>query len=588
MRAMKFPLALTALISVGALLLALTGCGGGGSSSTGSTTVGAGTTVSSIVVSPATASIAVGSTQKFTAVAKNASGGTVSGVTFAWTSSDTGVATIDASGLATGVAAGTTDIAASAQGVTSAAATLTVTASSASTPLMGQYAFLVSGYDSAVAGSVTLDGNGNVTGGVEDIRAPGTNLSGSDLAISSGSYLVGPDNRGMLSYTDSQGHSFTFAIAVGGISNGVATQGQMVEFDGNPLEMTGSMALQTSADFSVSALSGSYAFGSSGWNNGVQPDVTVGSFTVSGGTISNGLFDQNDGGTVTSAAAVTGSIGTIDSNGRGTLTVTTGAGSNTFDMYVVSAGKCFVISDVSDPEVQSGPVLQQSGSPFSSSSLNGAAILTVQSEDGVPAPVATLGQVTFTAGSFSGVVDQNDNGTVALSQSASGTWSLTAASHGRFLLTPSGAHPLVGYLIGPNRAFLTDSASVIPSFATLEPQSAGPFTNGSLSGTYFVGTLPMLSAGAPGNPTPALNMQTGVETFSGSGSASGTFDINFSGGTTTDYPYSDTYAVATSGRTTLTSGSAVIWIVSASKAYALMIGQGQPSSPNPTILVLQK
>ncbi|GIW26157.1 Ig-like domain-containing protein [Meiothermus sp.] len=82
--------------------------------------------IETIEVSPPSASKQVGQTQQFTAVAKDASGNTISGVTFTWSSSDTAIATVDSSGLATAVAAGTATITASAQGK-SGNATLTVT-----------------------------------------------------------------------------------------------------------------------------------------------------------------------------------------------------------------------------------------------------------------------------------------------------------------------------------------------------------------------------------------------------------------------------------------------------------------------------
>src|SRR6185437_12418505 len=80
----------------------------------------------SISVAPAAPTIQVGAVQQFTATAKDASGNTLTGLTFTWASSATGVATIDASGKATAVAAGSTQITAAAGGTTSAADTLTV------------------------------------------------------------------------------------------------------------------------------------------------------------------------------------------------------------------------------------------------------------------------------------------------------------------------------------------------------------------------------------------------------------------------------------------------------------------------------
>ncbi|MBA2732119.1 MAG: lamin tail domain-containing protein [Acidobacteria bacterium] len=85
-------------------------------------------TVTRIEVSPATATIDAGAKQQFTATAYDANNNVVSGVIFFWQSSNTAVATIDQTGLATAVSAGTTEIRASARGVQSAPAILTVRA----------------------------------------------------------------------------------------------------------------------------------------------------------------------------------------------------------------------------------------------------------------------------------------------------------------------------------------------------------------------------------------------------------------------------------------------------------------------------
>jgi hypothetical protein len=99
-------------------------CGGGTNTNSNATP-----TVASVVVTPGSPSIAMNTTQQFTAVAKDGSGGVMSGVTFAWTSSATTVATINSStGIATGVSAGSTQITASASGVSSSPDALTVTA----------------------------------------------------------------------------------------------------------------------------------------------------------------------------------------------------------------------------------------------------------------------------------------------------------------------------------------------------------------------------------------------------------------------------------------------------------------------------
>jgi uncharacterized protein YjdB len=85
--------------------------------------------LTSIVITPATASIATGQSQSFTASGIFSDGSTTditNSVT--WNSSVTSVATVDASGLATGVSAGAANITATSGSVTSSPAALTVTA----------------------------------------------------------------------------------------------------------------------------------------------------------------------------------------------------------------------------------------------------------------------------------------------------------------------------------------------------------------------------------------------------------------------------------------------------------------------------
>lgn len=85
------------------------GYGGGGSSSSG----GTGGIATNIIVTPTTASISMTGTQQFTAVSKDSSGATLTGVPLNWVSSDTSVATVSGTGMATAVGAGSTTITAS-------------------------------------------------------------------------------------------------------------------------------------------------------------------------------------------------------------------------------------------------------------------------------------------------------------------------------------------------------------------------------------------------------------------------------------------------------------------------------------------
>src|SRR5574341_489810 len=87
--------------------------------------------VASVVVSPATASVLTGATVQLTATPKDSAGGTLTGRTIGWASSNVAVATVSASGLVTGVAAGSTTITATSEGK-NGSATVTVTTATVS------------------------------------------------------------------------------------------------------------------------------------------------------------------------------------------------------------------------------------------------------------------------------------------------------------------------------------------------------------------------------------------------------------------------------------------------------------------------
>ena len=105
----------TLLLAVSLLSL---GCGG--------LSVGKGKTMIAIVVTPATASMAVGASQQFTATGTYSDGSTAAvTASVTWTSSSPSIATITTAGMATAVAAGSSTMTASLSGI-SGAATLTV------------------------------------------------------------------------------------------------------------------------------------------------------------------------------------------------------------------------------------------------------------------------------------------------------------------------------------------------------------------------------------------------------------------------------------------------------------------------------
>jgi trimeric autotransporter adhesin len=102
-------------VAVGSTVITATS---GGKSGIANVTVVAQSTasVASVTITPATATVATGGTAQFTATLKDSAGNVLGGRTVTWTSSNSGVASVSAAGLATGVASGTATISASTGG----------------------------------------------------------------------------------------------------------------------------------------------------------------------------------------------------------------------------------------------------------------------------------------------------------------------------------------------------------------------------------------------------------------------------------------------------------------------------------------
>jgi hypothetical protein len=119
----------------------------------------------------------------------------------------------------------------------------------------------------------------------------------------------------------------------------------------------------------------------------------------------------------------------------------------------------------------------------------------------------------------------------------------------------------------------TDSSVITGSF---EPQASGTFTNASLSGNYFFGDE------APVVKTSSL--QAGVATPDGINTINGTSDSNQAGTLVGGQTFTNSYAVSSTGRTTVGSNN-VLYIVSPSKAYLMSIKAGKADA---TITVIEK
>jgi hypothetical protein len=458
----------------------------------------------------------------------------------------------------------------------------TVTVVNPDSALTGQYAFLFHGFDDATgkqiaaAGSFTADGFGNITGGEEDINDP----SGVHALVTfTGTYIVGLDNRGTITLSNSLPGNVTYAFGLGSFNAGVAAKGRLIEFDdasgATGTRGSGFMRLQDPTAFLQSKITGLYGFGISGQDSTGGRLASAGLFSADGaGNISGGTEDINDAGTVTNSVSFTGTYSAPDAtNGRATGTVSTTSPAQTthFSLYVVSASEAFLMTTDAESTagLQSGTVLSQASTPYSNSSLNASSVFyEVGVNSASPTTQSDLGIGLFTANGTGGltiVSDENDGGTITTNKTISG-FTYSVASNGRVTITGGAATPPILYLVDNNKAFvLGANASVGSGF--LEPQSGGPFTSFSLSGTFSFGVAPpavtasTVSSGVATASNGCFRFFFGFRCFH---TLRVTQDSSASNGTLTSGATSSVgFTVSSNGRTTM--NNAVIYIISPSK-----------------------
>lgn len=458
------------------------------------------------------------------------------------------------------------------------------------TELSGRYAFLLSGYGTqgsrvGVAGSFVADGSGAITGGVEDVNDSST-APQPGLAIISGSYSLGADNRGIITFTNSAGSTYTMAIAMGNLIGGTAESGSAVEFDSSGFLMSGIIDWQNSAAFLKAAVVGDYAFGFNGSDMAGSRLAVAGQFTADGsGGISGGVFDADDDGTPTVSAPLVGTSAYAVDTTTGRCTATLDGISPApahYSCYVVSAGKLLALSidTASTSGLVTGQIAAQSGGPYSNSSLNSTVVVGVDTATASGSQLM-LGAVTFDgSGNASFSLDENSAGALT-SVTGSGTYTPPDAATGRFTLTPpQGMSSLAGYLISANQAFVVGADSGVTT-GTFEAQSGGPFTNSSLNFTAFFGEKAFARAPIP--PPYGVSRATlsaGAVTFDGSGNISITSDEDVQGTLLSGQYSSSTYSVSPGGRVVLGSGASIFYVISPMK-FAII--SADPNNPNPTL-----
>ena len=515
--------------------------------------------------------------------------------------------TMDSSGHITGTPtgpSGTTSFTvkatdSSSAGLASAVQNLSITTNASATAcgsgheslLNGQYAFTMQGFDAN--GAVTLggmfdaDGAGHIARatGVEDINrniGVQTNVS---INSASSSYSVGGDNRGCITMATSAGASI-YRFALGVINSGVASKGRFIEFDDTGTLGSGVFEKQDPSAFSTSRINGNYAFGADTTSTLITSIrnrfAMVGTFAANGsGGISNGELDANENGDINKSGGLnypasglpfTGNY-TVPSNGRGTMLFRVGSQTVNMSLYVISASEVLFISldlQSSDPPFV-GSALEQSGGPFSISSMSGPRVLYVSGLCGSCGPGSTIASdliagifTVSNSGSYSFNGDESKAGAISSFNYAA---TVNVAPNGRVTALGGGQLPPLLYLVSPDKAFvMLVDGGVYAGF--VEPQTGGPFSNHSANGVYVFGSITVTHQN--------ITHESGVADFDGVGTVTGSSDTALVGSTwsspilKSDQTFTYKYLVSPNGRLMMTNGP-LIYIISPTKQVVLNV-----------------
>jgi hypothetical protein len=403
--------------------------------------------------------------------------------------------------------------------------------------LFGQYGFFFTGFDAkgpmTIAGSFGVDIDGNITGEQDLKTSTATSVA---EPITGGSCLNGATaNEGTVTLTAATGtvtYSFvTQTHPAPGVKGRIAAAaGQGGSFYGS-----GRFVLAGGGFFN-----GDYVLGMVGSDASGARMAVLGRFTDTSpgfnaaGTLSAGIGDINDNGTLASQVAISGTIGIPDAYSRSAAALSAGVQSLKLAIYLTSAGSGFAASaDTSNSSPRlAGIVNSQAGAGMlGNGNLDAPVLFTIWgASQGPPAASDTTVGIASgfngQLGTFSLLLDQVAGGVAALDQTIAGA-TYTVASNGRGVasFTSGGkVHDLVLYLDDFNDGYILDTGANV-GYGFFEAQAAGPFTNTSINGAFYAGTWFSPLATAP-NTVGQLTFNSNLTV---SGAATGTYAVDAAG-----------------------------------------------------------
>lgn len=344
----------------------------------------------------------------------------------------------------------------------------------------------------AIAGTITADGNGNITGGTVDIIDGEIGIGVfTAQPVSASSYTVTADGRGRGTLVTPEG---TFGLDFVLTSN---SHGLITRFD-NSGTGSGTLDLQSSA--AQSSLT-SLAFSLSGADAGGSPLGAAGAVTLNAsGDITAGTEDINDNG-ISSASGVaglplSGSL-VLNSGTAGTAQLVSSFGSLGFDVWVIDSTHLKVIETDNSGLALSGDVFPQQ-TTFTAGEL----VYTLSGLDSSLANPVVVGGLVLTDanGNLSGgIEDYNDSGTTNTVSGFIGSCATSVAGRCQLSLT--------GFSNGTAQAFTFAAYPSGGGVLLLEDDS-----HGGLQGTAYNQTATSFAASAGyGLDLSGVNFSSGLE-----------------------------------------------------------------------------
>jgi hypothetical protein len=375
--------------------------------------------------------------------------------------------------------------------------------------LNGTYAFSMAGEDANGfpifrIGSFQADGNGNITGAVEDVNDAGSISAFEFTPAPSSVYTVDANGKGTLTLVHPDpnvaGINDTFVFTITLTSTG---GGLMIETDGSST-MSGSFKLQSiTTNFAQS-----YAFDVSGLDLNIgSSESIIGKFTTNGSSITGGSLDDSDDATPSGQVAITPGTITFDPAtgaqfGRGSLSLNATIDAQlfnlTFEFYVID-GSHLQLIETDAMKATVGVATAQSSVPSNVGQIAGSFVVATGGgafNSGNFGPLTRVGRYTAdgNGGLTNVMLDQNFSGGPQAFPTGggaitAGAVTIDAAGSGRGTVTftdsKSGLQFLyIFYLANASQGFIQDNTINSVADGSLTAQTATGLSQSSIAGNY--------------------------------------------------------------------------------------------------------